>query len=647
MSVERPKIDLDETGVNTSAESDFQSVLARRSFLHGVFGAAAVSALGGGLATGLTSRAALAAGVSTLTFPEVSHGPRPDHEVADGYDARVLIRWGDKVLVEAPEFDPRNQTAAAQAAQFGYNNDFQAFMPLPIGSDGSDRGLLWVNHEYPEPHMMFPDVDAKTMDATLTAEQVDVTMAAIGGSVVEVVRQDNEWRAQPGPNSRRITAMTPIRLSGPAAGSDRLRTVADTAAVKVLGMIGNCAGGVTPWGTILNCEENFDTYFSGDPTRGPEAPAYKRIGMTGKAPLGWARFHDRFDLGKEPNEPNRFGWVVEIDPYDPASIPVKRTALGRFKHEAASTALAPDGRVVVYSGDDQRFEYLYRFVSRDAYNPADRVANRDLLDHGTLSVARFGDDGSVQWLPLVFGEGPLTAANGFYGPADVVIDARRAADLLKATPMDRPEDVEPNPATGKVYVVLTNNNQRKADQTDAANPRPNNLYGQILEMTPPERDGKPDHAADRFAWDMFIAAGNPDEPAHKAAYGGALSPSGWFACPDNIAFDSAGRLWIASDQGEAQAKYGIGDGIWACDTAGPGRAVSRMFYRTPSGAEMCGPAFTPDCRSLFVAVQHPASDDKGSTYEKPSTRWPDFSDAMPPRPSVVSIVKRDGGVIGS
>jgi secreted PhoX family phosphatase len=370
------------------------------------------------------------------------------------------------------------------------------------------------------------------------------------------------------------------------------------------------------------------------------------MGLAGKANHGWARFHDRFDLQKTPNEPNRFGWVVEIDPYDPNSTPVKRTSLGRYKHEAATTALTPDGRVVVYSGDDQRFEYLYRFVSRDRFNPDDRAANKDLLDHGTNSVARFNDDGGVEWLPLVFGEGPLTPANGFRNQADIVIDIRRAADLVKATPMDRPEDVEPSPTTGKVYVVLTNNTSRKAAQVDKANPRADNKYGQILELTPPDRDGKPDHAAATFQWDMFIMAGNPADPAHGARYGEGISPSGWLACPDNIAFDARGRLWIATDQGEQQSVNGIGDGIWACDTSGPGRAVTRMFFRTPTGAEMCGPAFTPDDRSLFVAVQHPANDDPTTTYATPSTRWPDFQEGMPPRPSVVSIVKRDGGVIG-
>lgn len=646
-----PDTDLDAIGVNGSAEPDFQSVLgarlARRGLLRGAFGAAALAGLGGGLAAVPTGRAALAATASTLRFAEVPHGPKPDHQVAEGYDARVLIRWGDKVLPGAPDFAPMAQTAAAQAQQFGYNNDFQAFMPLPAGSQASDHGLLWVNHEYPEAQMMFPGLDTKTMAGTLSREQVDVTMAAIGGSVVEVRRQqDGAWQVVLGPLNRRITAETAMRISGPAAGDDRMKTAADATGSQVLGMIGNCAGGVTPWGTVLTCEENFDTYFSGDATKGPEAAAYKRIGLNGKASHGWGRFHERFDIDKTPNEPNRFGWVVEIDPYDPQSVPVKRTALGRYKHEAATTALTPDGHVVVYSGDDQRFEYLYRFVSRDRFNPDDRAANRDLLDHGTVSVARFNDDGGVEWLPLVFGEGPLTAANGFRNAADVVIDIRRAADLVKATPMDRPEDVEPSPTTGQVYVVLTNNTSRKAGQTDKANPRPDNKYGQILELTPPQRDGKPDHAAARFAWDMFIMAGNPAEAAHGAAYGQGISASGWFACPDNIAFDAQGRLWIATDQGEQQSVNGVGDGIWACDTSGPGRAVTRMFYRTPTGAEMCGPVFTPDSRSFFVAVQHPANDDPTTTYASPTTRWPDFAEAMPPRPSVVSIVKQDGGVIG-
>jgi secreted PhoX family phosphatase len=445
--------------------------------------------------------------------------------------------------------------------------------------------------------------------------------------------------------NRRITSDTPMRIAGPAAGTPRMRTAADPSGTTVRGMINNCSGGVTPWGTILTCEENINFFFLGS-ISGPETSNHKRYGFSGKPEYGWGRFHDRFNLDKEPNAANLFGWVVEIDPYDPSFTPIKRTALGRFKHEAANTTLDPHGHVVVYSGDDERFEYLYKFVSKGVYDERDRAANLRLLDEGTLYVAKFGDDGAVTWLPLVYGEGPLKEANGFTSQADVVIEVRSAADLVGATPMDRPEDVDVSPVSGKVYVVLTNNTARKADKLDKANPRANNQYGQILEITPATVGGLPDHGATTANWDMFLLAGNPNRPEDGAKYGGALSASGWLACPDNITFDAKGRLWIASDQGTDQHKFGIGDGVWACDTEGPGRAVTRMFYRTPQGAEMCGPAFTPDCKTFFVAVQHPASDDPGSTYDKPSTRWPDFKPDMPPRPSVVVITKNDGGVIG-
>jgi uncharacterized protein len=642
------QMDLDATRINPSHEPDFRTILAtrlgRRALVRGLVGAAVTTGLGG--VASLPAQGVSASEVSTLTFKEIAHALTPDHAVAEGYTARILIRWGDKILPDAPAFDPMRQTAAAQAMQFGYNNDYQAFLPLPRGGASSDHGLLWINHESVQSHMMFPGLDAGTAASAVTGEQVGVEMAAVGGSVVEIVRVNGAWQIVLGAHNRRITANTPMRIAGPAAGDPRMRTTADPTGVAVAGMFANCAGGVTPWGTILTCEENFDVYFMGEAAKSSQAAAYRRLGLTGNARTGWGRFHDRFHVGKEPNEPNRFGWVVEIDPYDPAAMPVKRTALGRFKHEAANTELTPDGRVVVYSGDDQKFEYLYRFVSRDRYDPADRAGAMSLLDNGTLSVARFDAD-SVTWMPLVFGKGPLTEANGFASQADVVIDARRAADLLKATPMDRPEDVETNPVTGKVYVVLTNNNQRTPEQTDKVNPRAANLYGQIVELAPPMRDGRPDHGAATYGWDMFLLAGDPHNAEHGAIYGGPLSPSGWLACPDNIAFDSRGRMWIASDQGDEQHRLRIGDGLWGCDTQGPGKAVTRRLYRTPTGAELCGPAFTLDDRTLFVAVQHPAADDKDSTCEHPSTRWPDFSASMPPRPSVVVITRDDGNGIGT
>jgi secreted PhoX family phosphatase len=331
--------------------------------------------------------------------------------------------------------------------------------------------------------------------------------------------------------------------------------------------------------------------------------------------------------------------VVEIDPYEPGAPPVKRTALGRFKHEGCTSTLAKDGRVVLYSGDDERFEYVYKFVTSRPWSPNDRAANRDLLDEGRLFVARFNADGKVEWLPLVQGQGPLTAENGFASQGDVLLKTRLAADLLKPTPMDRPEDIETNPVNGRVYVVLTNNGARKPDQVDRANPRATNDHGHILEIAP--KDG--DHGSAEGAWSIFLLAGKPGQDA-GARYHRATSDNGWLSCPDNIAFDSKGRIWIVTD-GAPQAA-GVADGVYGADTMGFGRALTRCFYQAPTGAEVCGPIFAPDDTTFFLAIQHPG-EDRDSTFEKPSTRWPDFKEGMPPRPAVIAITRKGGGPIGS
>jgi len=611
--------------------------LYRREAMRGLLGAGAVAAF----SQIALPAAAQETGPSSLTFKELAHTLDAQQHVADGYDMQVVIRWGDPVIAGAPPFDPASLTAAAQEKQFGYNNDYLGLYAVPAGSRSGDRFLMVANHEYINSNLMFAGLGAGR-DANLktSKEQVGVEMAAVGGAVIEIARQDGAWKVVDGSKfARRISANTAIDISGPAAGHELLKTSADPAGRKVLGTVNNCAGGSTPWGTWLTCEENFDVYFGGDASKLPLPEMQKRYGVGRATAYGWSRHVDRFDLGKEPNEPNRFGWVVEIDPYEPGTPPVKRTALGRFKHEGCTYTLAKDGRVVFYSGDDERFEYVYKFVTNRPWNANDRTANKDLLDEGTLSVARFNADGKVEWLPLVQGQGPLTADNGFAGQADVLVKTRLAADLLKPTPMDRPEDIETNPVNGRVYVVLTNNGSRKPDQVDRANPRATNEHGHILEITP--KDG--DHGNADGTWSIFLLAGKPGQDA-GARYHRATSDNGWLSCPDNIAFDSKGRIWIVTDGAPGAA--GVADGVYGADTTGFGRALTRCFYQAPTGAEVCGPIFTPDDTTFFLAVQHPG-EDTGSTFEKPSTRWPDFKDGMPPRPAVVAITKKGGGPIGS
>jgi secreted PhoX family phosphatase len=566
-----------------------------------------------------------------------STGPRI--QVPPGYTAQVLLRQGDPIKPGAPEYDPRTQTGPQQEQQFGSDPDFISFMPLPYGSKSSTRGLLGVNHENHRAAICFPGSPKQ-----LSQQQVEVQVAAQGFSITEIAKEGNRWRVvKDSKYNRRISGNAPMRISGPAAGHDRMKTSADPSGTRSFGTLNNCAGGTTPWGTMLTAEENIQNYFSGDAGKGPEAAARKRYNITGKGRYAdWARYQDRWSLDKEPNEPNRWGWIVEIDPYDPGHTSVKRTALGRCAHECATHAVSHDNRVAIYSGDDSRMEFVYKFVTERPYDPKNREANRDLLDRGTLYAARFEANGKMRWLPLVHGQGPLTAANGFASQADVVIEARRAGTLLGATPMDRPEDVEPNPLTGNIYVVMTFNEQRKPDQVNAANPRAGNKWGHIVEIIPPRVGGKPDHAATECDWGFFIVAGDPSKPEQNARYPNAPSANGWVCAPDNVAFDPKGRIWISTD-GQDDAG-GFNDSLYCAATSGPTRGATRCFFTSPVGAEVCGPEFTPDGRTLFIAVQHPGD---GSTFDKPSTRWPDFRPDLPPRGSVIAVTKADGGEIGS
>ncbi len=628
--------------------------LSRRSILTGLGGVGATVMLSSCGYSGAGLGSGTGAAAPAFAFTPISHGIDQNHHVAPGYTADILLRWGDPVIPGAPAFDPMNQTGEAQSKQFGYNCDFVGLIPV-----SRDRMMLGVNHEYVLPELMFPDLygaDGKLDRSRYTQRHSEVERAAVGISMTELRREGARWVPVVGRMNRKVDMLTTrVGVSGPAAGHARMRTVADPAGRTVIGTYGNCAGGLTPWGTYLTAEENFDFAFSGGlPAGHAETVNHRRFGVVrddgkptqpGQGKLSWAMFDPRFDVGKDPNEANRFGWIVEIDALDPNALPKKRTALGRMAHEGAETIVNRDGRLVVYMGDDARGEYLYRFVSRDRVSD-DRAANADLLDHGVLSVAIF-DEAGMRWVPLLHGTGPLIADNGFHSQADVVIEARRAGDLLGATPMDRPEDVEAHPTNGRVYVMLTNNSDRT--QANVANPRIANRDGQIVELIAPGGD----HAADRFDWEILVLCGRPNDPKVGARWNANVSTSGWFSCPDNCAFDPAGRLWIATDQGSNWPNSGTADGLWAMETDGQGRGTGHMFFRVPAGAEMCGPRFTRDGRHLFLAVQHPAADGmaewpefgRRSTAVDPAHRWPDFQPNMPPRPSVVVVRRDDGGVI--
>lgn len=601
-----------------------------------------------------------ASGSSNLNFAAITPDLGDAIIVAEGYTATPFLRWGDPLVSGLADFDPATLTAEEQAQRIGYNHDFVGFLPLPLGETSSDHGLLVVNLEYTNPELMFPgymvpnpafgtpvaegEPEAEEFIRSPKAEHVAVELEAHGIAVVEVQRDEHgAWGVVlDSPFNRRVTATTETLVTGPAAGAAMLKTSADTTGARVLGTLNNCSGGLTPWGTFVSCEENFDQYFGNMATLNEDDPArtlHDRIALPEAASeRQWEAFIDRFDVASEPNEAFRFGWAVEIDPYDASVQPKKRTALGRFKHEAVNLVVAPDGRIVVYSGDDARFEYVYKFVSARAFNPDDRAANMDLLDEGTLFVAVFSEDGSGSWLPLTFGEGPLTAENGFTSQADVLINARGAADLLGATRMDRPEDIEHNPVNGKIYMVMTNNTERGkpdgAEGATPANPRPENQHGHIIEVA---EDGD-DVASETFTWDIFMLCGDPnDESTYFAGF--PKDQVSAISSPDNITFDMDGNLWISTD-GQPRTLE-INDGLFAVPVDGPERGNLRQFFSAVTGAEVSGPIFTPDNTSLFLAIQHPG---EGGTFEAPLTLWPDGAGA--PRPSLVVIQAEDGRRIG-
>lgn len=638
--------DQGEDRVAASAPAPIRTLISRRLFLMGA-GAAVVAPVLAGCETPTVGRGGAASRAPVLDFKPLPSEVIDTHAVPDGYEADVLIRWGDALHRRSPAFKPSRLSSRAQRGQFGFNCDYVAFLPAPTAGGRFERAVLVVNHEYASLEDMVP---AGRPVPRYSAERVAIEQAAMGLSVVGLVKQDGKWQVDlTSKLARRIDATTPMVISGPAAGHARLKTRRDPSGLRAKGTIGNCAGGKTPWGTILTAEENFQAYFIGRiPENHRETEslllaqagfnAAEQAALDGGAPLrrpAWGRFDRRFDVSVEPRESNRFGWMVEVDPFSPGSKPVKRTALGRFRHEAAAPVVNKDGRVVAYMGEDRTWGFVYRFVSDGTFEPAAGTANGRLLDEGTLSVARFDEDG-VTWVPLVHGQGKLTAEFGFTSQADVLIDARRAAQVAGGTPMDRPEDIEVSPVTGHVFVNLTRNNDRKEVHVDAANPRPENEDGHILELVPPGEGAAIDHAADRFNWSVFLLAGPLEGDDAQDPNVSALSG------PDNLVFDPKGRLWIGTDNRRWAFRKPIPNGLFACAVDGPQRAKPRLFLNVPRGAEATGPEFTPDGETLFLAVQHPGED----IDPKPDKVWPDFKTGVPGRPAVLVVRRRNGGPIG-
>ncbi|MFI8422119.1 PhoX family protein [Streptomyces sp. NPDC085479] len=638
-------------------------VLSRRSALRAAAVVTVASAAGGSLMVAGAPEAQAhgghwprptpqADGARGLRFAPVAPNTADQVTVPSGYGQNVVIRWGEPILRGAPAFDAEKQTAKAQAGQFGYNNDFLSLLPL---RREYGRQVMVANHEYTDEQLMFRGYDA----ANPTREQVEIAWAAHGLSVVVVQEERRTGKLTPVSRhylNRRLHTTSEFELTGPAAGSALVRTSADPAGRTVLGTLNNCAGGTTPWGTTLHGEENFNQYFANG-----SSDTDKRYGVgTGASERKWERFDKRFDLAQEPNEIHRFGWVVELDPYDPESTPRKRTALGRFKHEAAQPRLTRDGRPVVYMGDDERFDYFYKFVSSKRMMKGDsrraRAHNLTLLDEGTLYVAKLtGDspaaeidgtgklpndgefDGSGTWIPLATAgrDGAVSHVPGMTAE-EVFVFTRLAGDKVGATKMDRPEDVEPSPRSGRVYVALTNNTNRGKGTNpgaDEANPRNLNKHGQILELA----EHWDDPSSDGFAWRLFLVAGDPNDPAtYFAGYPKEkVSP---ISCPDNVAFDPHGNLWISTD-GNA---LGTHDGLFGVATQGERRGELKQFLTVPRGAETCGPIIQD--RRVLVAVQHPGELD-GATVENPASAWPDGPGKIV-RPSVVAVWRNDGRDIG-
>ncbi|MEZ5959218.1 MAG: PhoX family phosphatase [Hyphomonadaceae bacterium] len=670
-------------------------IASRRGLLGGLAGLPLLNLAGCATAPGTNGSTAGFASVAATNADTVSLPP--------GYAWEKLIAWGDALFDGVPNAPDLNaMTRAEQERRFGQNNDMLALFageyafPPP---KTQDRLILCANNEYTTLDLVFP---ALRNPRDVTPAQIEALYAAVGVSVVEIERDGRGWRvvkstATAGRN-RRITPFTPVVFSGPAARHPWILEAAAVvnaaeparagdrspeSAVRC-GTLANCAGGLTPWGTYLTAEENFDGSFVGslpvsaqfeDPALALDAASfgYPGFGFVEKTPR-------QFNIAENPRGPSLYGWIVEIDPYDPTSTPKKRTALGRRKNECATTALTRDGRVATYMGDDQRNEHVYKFISRRRFDAANRAANMDLLDDGQLYVAQFDEDGSGRWIAITLDAANAAAAAEespirFRDEADLLVRAREAARFLGATPMDRPEDIEALRdddwrGLGPVLIACTNNSERgfahpanpRREDSERPNTAQSNLTGHVLRID----EAGDDCGATRFTWDIFAMGGDPNaETATVRTRGGGAAAfvsttfdgeqtiSGErFACPDNLFIDSTHRVWIATD-GSDFVFEDCNDCVMMTPVAAERPRPIKRFLVGPVGAEICGPLMTPDEQAFLCAIQHPGANNVAGTDfstlrwqgTTPPSNFPDGGDAWP-RSAVVVITRTDGGRIG-
>ncbi len=567
---------------------------------------------------------------TAIRFNPISANTLDTITLPEGFKWHIVASWGDPLWSDISPFDQRTRgNAATQAKSFGDNCDGMAFFEV------NDRYLLLVNHEYCNRSIIYGN---RTSGLPENDDDVQKGIAAHGVSIVELTVRDGKWQIiLDSTHNRRITAASPMDITGPARGHDLLKTTADPDGTRSLGTWNNCGNGVSPWGTYLTCEENFNGYFSTPSQPDMELTGnYKRYGIKNKDwGYDWSRVDDRFDVARNPNEPHRSGYIVEIDPTDPNSVPKKRTAMGRFKHENCEVVVSDSGYVVAYMGDDERGEFIYRFVSNGKF-VEDSKDNANLLEDGVLSVAKFEEDGSGRWLDLT----PETTG---MSKEEICIFSRVAGSKVGATTMDRPEWVAANPHKAQVYCCLTNNKNRGikpnagGDETPVGgpNPREANVYGQIVRWVPENGN----HAASSFTWDLFVVAGNPR--VHIDDYAGSdnINSDNMFNSPDGLAFDSIGNLWIQTDGNYSNEDDFAGMGNNQMLMANVETGKIDRFMVGPRECEVTGVTWSSDKRTMFVGIQHPGESNPEQCH------FPDGGDTVP-RSSVIAITRKGGGIIG-